>query len=77
MHILDSVDAKSLRSDIPDFRAGDNVKVHVNIVEGATWFGFAACWVNRSNSSHEFLDVRPRHEIQSLEKLNTLGVVKL
>jgi len=34
MHILDSVDAKSLRSDIPDFRAGDNVKVHVNIVEG-------------------------------------------
>src|SRR5210317_961323 len=34
MHILDSVDAKSLRSDIPDFRAGDNVKVHVNLVEG-------------------------------------------
>ena len=34
MHILDSVDAKSLRSDIPDFRSGDNVKVHVNIVEG-------------------------------------------
>ncbi|MEK9536500.1 MAG: 50S ribosomal protein L19, partial [Aquiluna sp.] len=34
MHILDSVDAKSLRSDIPEFRAGDNVKVHVNIVEG-------------------------------------------
>ena len=34
MNILDSVDAKSLRSDIPDFRAGDTVKVHVNIVEG-------------------------------------------
>src|SRR3954471_11890228 len=34
MHILDSVDAASLRSDIPDFRAGDNVKVHVNIIEG-------------------------------------------
>ena len=34
MHILDAVDAASLRSDIPDFRAGDNVKVHVNIVEG-------------------------------------------
>lgn len=34
MHILDSVDAASLRSDIPDFRAGDTVKVHVNIVEG-------------------------------------------
>ena len=34
MHILDSVDAKSLKTDIPDFRAGDTVKVHVNIIEG-------------------------------------------
>ncbi|RKW69802.1 50S ribosomal protein L19 [Galactobacter caseinivorans] len=34
MHILDSVDAASLRNDIPDFRAGDSVKVHVNIIEG-------------------------------------------
>ncbi len=34
MHILDSVDAASLRNDVPDFKAGDNVKVHVNIVEG-------------------------------------------
>jgi large subunit ribosomal protein L19 len=35
MHILDQVDAPSLRKDIPDFRAGDTVKVHVNIIEGA------------------------------------------
>ncbi|TFD74376.1 50S ribosomal protein L19 [Cryobacterium fucosi] len=35
MHILDQVDAPSLRTDIPAFRAGDTVKVHVNIVEGA------------------------------------------
>ena len=34
MHILDHVDAASLRSDIPDFRPGDTVKVHVNIIEG-------------------------------------------
>ncbi|MCC3271181.1 50S ribosomal protein L19 [Arthrobacter zhangbolii] len=34
MHILDSVDAASLRTDIPEFRAGDTVKVHVNIIEG-------------------------------------------
>ena len=34
MHILDSVDAASLKDNIPDFRAGDNVKVHVNINEG-------------------------------------------
>lgn len=34
MHILDVVDAASLKSDIPAFRVGDTVKVHVNIVEG-------------------------------------------
>ena len=34
MHILDSVDAASLRSDVPEFRAGDTIKVHVNIIEG-------------------------------------------
>lgn len=34
MHILDVVDAKNLKTDLPDFRAGDNVKVHVNIIEG-------------------------------------------
>ncbi|MCU1477644.1 MAG: ribosomal protein [Subtercola sp.] len=34
MHILDAIDAASLRSDIPDFRAGDTVRVHVNIIEG-------------------------------------------
>ncbi len=34
MHILDVVDAKNLKSDIPAFRAGDTVKVHVNIIEG-------------------------------------------
>lgn len=35
MKILDSVDAASLRSDIPDFGPGDTVKVHVNIIEGS------------------------------------------
>ncbi|HKU31074.1 MULTISPECIES: 50S ribosomal protein L19 [Arthrobacter] len=34
MHILDSVDAASLRTDVPVFRAGDTIKVHVNIIEG-------------------------------------------
>jgi large subunit ribosomal protein L19 len=34
MHILDSVDKASLKTDIPDFRSGDTVKVHVNIIEG-------------------------------------------
>jgi large subunit ribosomal protein L19 len=34
MHILDSVDKASLKTDIPEFRSGDTVKVHVNIIEG-------------------------------------------
>jgi large subunit ribosomal protein L19 len=34
MHTLDSVDAASLRTDIPAFRAGDTVKVNVKVVEG-------------------------------------------
>ncbi|NUU17542.1 50S ribosomal protein L19 [Cellulomonas humilata] len=34
MHTLDSVDAASLRSDIPEFRAGDTLKVNVKVVEG-------------------------------------------
>jgi large subunit ribosomal protein L19 len=33
-HLLSGVDAASLRTDVPDFRPGDNVKVHVNIIEG-------------------------------------------
>lgn len=34
MHFLDDVDAPSIRTDIPDFRPGDNVKVHVRVIEG-------------------------------------------
>ena len=35
MHTLDTLDAASLRTDIPAFRAGDTVKVHVKVVEGS------------------------------------------
>ncbi|WP_419703243.1 50S ribosomal protein L19 [Promicromonospora sp. NFX87] len=34
MQKLDMIDAASLRSDIPEFRAGDTVKVNVKVVEG-------------------------------------------
>ncbi|GAA4733591.1 50S ribosomal protein L19 [Isoptericola chiayiensis] len=34
MKTLDNVDAASLRDDVPDFRAGDTVKVNVKVVEG-------------------------------------------
>ena len=34
MNILDVVDAASLRKDIPQFRAGDELKIHVRVIEG-------------------------------------------
>src|SRR6476659_5004997 len=34
MNTLDALDAQSLRTDIPDFRAGDTLKVHARVVEG-------------------------------------------
>ena len=34
MQKLDAVDAASLRTDLPAFRAGDTVKVHVKVIEG-------------------------------------------
>ena len=35
MNILDLVDAASLRKDIPQFRAGDELKIHVRVIEGS------------------------------------------
>jgi large subunit ribosomal protein L19 len=35
MNTLDALDAKSLRTDIPDFRPGDTLKVHVRVIEGS------------------------------------------
>jgi large subunit ribosomal protein L19 len=34
MNTLDAVDAASLKADLPDFRPGDTLKVHVKVVEG-------------------------------------------
>ncbi len=34
MQKLDALDAQSMRDDIPNFRAGDTVRVHVNVTEG-------------------------------------------
>ncbi len=35
MQPTDLVDMQSLRTDIPDFRPGDTVKVHVRVTEGS------------------------------------------
>ena len=34
MNVLHDLDGQSLRGDIPEFRPGDSVKVHVRVVEG-------------------------------------------
>ena len=35
MNIIDVLEKEQLRYDIPEFRAGDTVKVHVKVVEGS------------------------------------------
>ena len=35
MHPTEIIDRDSLRDDVPDFRPGDTVKVHVRVVEGS------------------------------------------
>jgi large subunit ribosomal protein L19 len=34
MNTLDALDAQTLRSDIPAFRPGDTLRVHVKVIEG-------------------------------------------
>jgi large subunit ribosomal protein L19 len=34
MNIIDKIDSEQMRSDHPDFRPGDTVKVYIRIVEG-------------------------------------------
>ena len=34
MDLIDGVEAEGLREEVPDFRAGDRIKVHVRVVEG-------------------------------------------
>jgi len=34
MNATDLIDMRSLRDDVPDFGPGDNLKVHVRVVEG-------------------------------------------
>ena len=34
MNVLDAVDAASLRKDVVNFRPGDEIKIHVRVIEG-------------------------------------------
>ena len=34
MNVLEKIEKENMRYDIPEFRAGDSVKVHIRIIEG-------------------------------------------
>ncbi|MGV1099414.1 50S ribosomal protein L19 [Thiovibrio sp. JS02] len=34
MNVLEQIEKENMRHDMPDFRAGDTVKVHIRIIEG-------------------------------------------
>ena len=34
MNVIEAIEKEQLRSDIPDFRPGDTLKVYVKVVEG-------------------------------------------
>jgi large subunit ribosomal protein L19 len=34
MNVIDAIESEQLKSDIPDFKPGDTVRVHVRVVEG-------------------------------------------
>lgn len=34
MSLMNEIDAAHLRSDLPDFRAGDSLRIHVRVIEG-------------------------------------------
>ena len=35
MYVIDIIEREQFRSDLPDFNAGDTVRVHVKVVEGS------------------------------------------
>jgi large subunit ribosomal protein L19 len=34
MNVIDAIEREQLKSDIPDFKPGDTVRVHVRVIEG-------------------------------------------
>ena len=34
MNVIDAIEKEQLKQDLPEFRSGDTVRVHVKVVEG-------------------------------------------
>ena len=61
MNIIEAVEKEQLRSDIPDFRAGDTLKVYVKVVEGTrerVQLFEGVCIARSGGGLHEMFTVR-------------------
>ena len=62
MNIIETLEREQLRNDIPEFRSGDTVRVHVKVIEGKTEriqvFEGVVIRVDRKNSSTARITVR-------------------
>src|SRR5262245_57782959 len=77
MNALDLVEKQQLRTDIPDFRPGDTVKVHVKIKEGdkeRVQVFEGICIAQKHSGARATFTVRKiscRHEVEHIFTLNT------
>ena len=60
-NVIDTIEASQMKKDLPDFRAGDTVRVHVKVIEGdkERTQVFEGVVIRRANSgSHVTFTVR-------------------
>ena len=61
MNVIDAIEREQLRSDIPVFKPGDTVRVHVRVIEGEkerTQVFEGVCIARRGGGSRESFTVR-------------------
>ncbi len=56
MDVMEMVEREQFRTDLPDFRVGDTVKVHVKIVEGDK------CGPGKSETGQTLLFAKPERQ---------------
>lgn len=76
MNVIDAIEAEQLRSDIPAFRPGDTVRVHVKVVEGEKERiqVFQGVLISRTGSGiNEMITVRRIVEEMGVERIFPLN----
>ena len=80
MNIIDKITAKQIRTDIPEFRVGDTVKVDVKIIEGKRERiqSFEGIVISRKNSGiSETFTVRKKSSGISVERTFPINSPKI